>query len=181
MAPAQPSNVFPILTASRPPSASPLEVAAVLRRLHRAGVRRSFVLVAPTELDREPLIELAGAGDPRPDARWWSDACDDLRARTGLGVVLVDVARRGIEAERVSGGVAAGKPISVLTDLTRGERSALLELCRAVCTGHRGLLAEARALGRPALEPWELQVALRGDDVGELIADPVVGALPATA
>ena len=170
-----------MLTASRRPSASPIEVAAALRRLHRAGVRRSFVLVAPTGLGRQPQLDLTEAGDLRGDARWWSEACDGIRARTGLEVVLVDMAHRGIDAERVAKGAGGGRRFSVLTGLSRGERSALLELCRAVCTGHRGLLAEARALGTPALEPWELQVAPRGDASGELLDLPVAEALPATA
>lgn len=178
---AQPSNVFPMLTASRRPSATPLEMAAALRRLHRAGVRRSFVLVAPTDLGRQPQLDRAGAEDLRGDARWWSDACDGIRARTGLGVMLVDVAHGGIGAERLAKAAGGGKRLSVLRDLSRGERSALLELCRAVCTGHRGLLAEARALGTPALAPWELQVALRGDALGDLLELPVAEALPATA
>ena len=71
--------------------------------------------------------------------------------------------------------------IKVFEDLSRPERSALMELSRAVCTGHRGLLAEAGSLGVAAFEPWQLQVALGGDAIGELVDDPVAGVLPATA
>ena len=170
-----------MLTASRRPSATALEMAAALRRLHRAGVRRSFVLVAPTGLGRQPQLDLTEAGNLRGDARWWSERCDGIHARTGLGVVLVDVAHGEIGAESVAKGAGGEKRLSVLRDLSRGERSALLELCRAVCTGHRGLLAEARALGTPALAPWELQVALRGDAAGDLLELPVAEGLPATA
>ena len=152
---------------------TPAEMASTLRRLHRAGIRRGFVLVAPTALARN--------GDPGRELHWWSELCDLIRLQTGLGVVLVEAAHAGLEPARVLDGARPQKRIAVLEDLTRAERSALLEISRGVCTGDRGLLIEARVLETPNYEPWEAHMAILGEAVGDLFAGVVSGALAASA
>lgn len=148
-----PSDVIPMLTATRRlPACSPLELAAALRRLHRAGIRRGYVLVAPTLAGREP-------------SRWWSRLCNLIHSETGLGVVLVDASHRSVDPVRVLGESGLATGIAVLQDITRGERSALLEISRGVCTGDLGLLAEARVRGVANYEPWEVEAAIRSGGV----------------
>lgn len=157
----QPSNVIPMLAALRQSArCTPAEMAGVLRRLHRAGVRRGFVLVAPTALGADPAADPSGGG-PRDggDLQWWSELCDLIRTRTELGVVLVDMAHAGPGARSVLEDLRTRKRIAVLKHLTRTERSALLEISRGVCTGDRDLLAEARVLGTPSYEPWVARMA----------------------
>lgn len=138
----QPSNVIPMLAALRHSArCTPAEMAGVLRRLHRAGIRKSFVVLAPTSLGRVG------------DVQWWSGLCDMILTRTRLGVVLVDTAHAGLGARSVLEDFGTRKRIAVLTHLTRAERSALLEIARGVCTGDRDLLTEARVLGTPSYEP----------------------------
>ena len=171
----QPSNVISWLAAPRPQRrCGPLELAATLRCLHEAGVRRGYVLVVPTALTAEPMFESRGC-----DAAvvWWSRLCDAICAETHLSVVVLDAPGGGADALRYQGRVRGTDRarIRVLRDLTRPERSALLELSRAVCTGHRGLLAESGTLGTPSFEPWQLQAALRGDALRDLLREPVAG------
>lgn len=184
----QPSNVISWLAVPSPQRrCGPLELAAALRRLHEAGIRRGYVLVVPTRLADQPMME-DGAN---AEVLWWARICDAIMAETPLGVVLVDTAGSGPDARLVRDravrhpGWRHGEKhrvrIKVFEDLSRPERSALMELSRAVCTGHRGLLAEAGTLGVAAFEPWQLQVALGVEAVGELVDDPVAGVLPATA
>lgn len=161
---------------------TPAEMASVLRRLHRAGVRKSFVVVAPTSLGGEPRIGPSDSG-PRGEGevQWWSGLCDRIGTRTGLGVVLVETARAGLDAQRVLEGVGLRKRTAVLKGLTRAGRSALLELSRGVCTGDRDLLTEARVAGTPGCEPREARMAIRSEAAGDLFWTPGLGALPATA
>ena len=160
---------------------TPAEMASALRRLHQAGIRRGFVLVAPTALPREPLMDLAEYGDPGRELHWWSGLCDLIQEQTGLGVVLVDAAHAGLELARVLDGARLQKRIAVLEDLTRAERSALLDISRGVCTGDRGLLIEARVLEAPNYEPWEAHAAILGEAVHDLSPIAASGALPASA
>ena len=161
---------------------TPAEMAGVLRRLHRAGIRRGFVLVAPTALGAEPRVDPSDDG-PRAegDVQWWSGLCDRIRTRTGLGVVLVDAGRAGIDAKCVLEDFGTRKGIAVLRNLTRAERSALLEISRGVCTGDRDLLTEARVLGTPSYEPWVARMAIRSEVAGDLFSTPGLAPLPATA
>lgn len=148
---------------------------------------RGYVLVVPTRLADEPMME----DGSNAEVQWWARICDAVMAETPLGVVLIDAAGSGPDARLVrdrsgrhpGSGHRDGRRarIKVFEDLSRPERSALMELSRAVCTGHRGVLAEAGTLGVAAFEPWRLQVALGGEAVGELVDDPVAGVLPATA
>lgn len=168
MHPTTPSDVIPMLgTAPRLPSCSPLELAAALRRLHRAGIRRGYVLVAPTRLGREPV-------------RWWARLCNVVEEETGLGVVLVEASHRGVNPVRVLAATGLETGIAVLQDLTRGERSALLEISRGVCTGDLGLLAEARARGAANHEPREVEAAIRDGRLCEVLG-PSSGGLATTA
>lgn len=165
----RPSNVIPLLAALRQSApCTPAEMARVLRRLHRAGITRGFVLVAPSELPRQP-------------ARWWSALCDLIATQTGLSVVLVDAADGGVDPQRLLDGARYRKKIAVLGDLTRAERSALLEISRGVCTGDRGLLTEAGVLDAPTCEPWQVQRAIRGETVRDLFASMASRMLPASA
>lgn len=140
--------------------------------------------MVPTRLTGEPIGDGFGSDS---GIAWWSRVCGAIVVRTGLGVVLLNAAGGGPDAldvrdRAVVRGQGKDRPrVAVLEDLSRPERSALLELSRAVCTGHRGLLAEAGTLGTVAFEPWQLQVALRQEAMGELLDDPVAGVLPATA
>ncbi len=121
-------------------------MAGVLRRLHRAGIRKGFFVVAPTSLGGDPRVDPSDGGPKdKGDVQWWSGICDRIRSETGLSMVLVNAPCRGPEAERVLSNVRLGKGVAVLDDLTTRERSALLEVSRGVCTGDRNLLAEARA------------------------------------
>ena len=157
-------------------------MAGVLRRLHRAGVRKSFVVVAPTSLGREPRVDLSDGG-PRDegDVDWWSRLCDLIQSETGRSVVLVTAADRGLEAGRVLRSSRLRKRIAVLEDLAFAERSALLEIAQGVCTGDRDLLVEARVLGTPNCEPWEARTAILGESLAGLFSTPGLEALPATA
>ena len=181
--PSQPSNVIPMLAALRQPArCTPAEMAIVLRRLHRAGIRRGFVLVAPTVLGGEPQVDPSGAGPQDVgDVQWWSRLCDLIRTRTGLGVVLLDAARAGLDAKCVLEDFGPRKRIAVLKHLTRAERSALLEISRGVCTGDRDLLTEARVLGTSSYEPWEARMAILSKAAGSLFTAPGLAPLPATA
>lgn len=160
---------------------TPAEMASALRRLHQAGIRRGFVLVAPTALAPQPLMELPEGGDPGRESHWWSGLCDLIREQTGLGIVLVEAAHAGLEPGRVLDGARLQKKSAFLEDLTRAERSALLEISRGVCTGDRGLLIEARVLQTPNYEPWEAHMAILGEAVGDLFAGVALGGLPASA
>lgn len=157
-------------------------MAGVLRRLHRAGVRKSFVVVAPTSLGREPRVDLSDGG-PRDegDVEWWSGLCDLIQSETARSVVLVTAADRGLEAGRVLRSSRLRKRIAVLEDLAFAERSALLEIAQGVCTGDRDLLVEARVLGTPNCEPWEARTAILGESLAGLFSTPGLEALPATA
>jgi len=178
----RPSNVIPLLAALRQSApCTPAEMARVLRRLHRAGITRGFVLVAPSELARQPLSEQPVGGDPAHEARWWSGLCDLIPTQTGLSVVLLDATDGRLDPRRVLDGARSRKKIAVLEDLTRAERSALLEISRGVCTGDRGLLIEAGGLDAPTCEPWEVQMAIRGETVSDLFASMASGVLPASA
>ncbi|MDE2980425.1 MAG: hypothetical protein OXU74_04440 [Gemmatimonadota bacterium] len=125
----------------------------MLRRQHRAGITRGFVLVTPSELAQQPLIELPEGGDPAHEPRWWSALCDLIPSQTGLDVVLVDAADGGLDTQGVLDGARSRKKIAVLANLTRAERSALLEISRGICTGDRSLLIEARVLDAPNYQP----------------------------
>lgn len=186
MHPATPSDVIPMLTASTPrlPSCSPMELAAALRRLHKAGMRRGYVLVVPTHPAGEPGgVVPVGSGRRRAagGVRWWSRLCALIHAGTGLGVVLADAGHAGLDAERVGAESGRRGGIAVLSDLSRGERSALLEISRGVCTGDPGLLAEARVRGVANCEPPEIDAAVREGRLAALLVRPAPGVRTATA
>ena len=179
----QPSNVIPMLAAFRQSApCTPAEMAGVLRRLHRAGVRKGFFVVAPTNLGGDPRIDPPDGGPKdEGDVQWWSAVCDRIRSETGLRMVLVNAPGPGPEAERVLSNVRLRKGVAVLDDLTTRERSALLEISRGVCTSDRNLLAEARALGTPGYEPWEARMAILSEAARDLFMTPSLQALRATA
>lgn len=185
MHPAGPSDVIAMLTATpRLPSCSPLELAAALRRLHQAGIRRGYMLVAPTHPRSEPsddaLAERASGGDAAA-VRWWSRLCNAILTETGLGVVLADAGHAGLHTHRVREEAGKRGGIAILHDLSRGERSALLEISRGVCTGDHGLLTEARVRGAANYEPPEIDVAVREGRLAGLLVHPASGVQSATA
>ena len=137
--------------------------------------------MAPTRLARQPLIDLQEADDTADQVQWWSRLCDLIRTLTPLGVVLVDAAHRGLDPELVRERTRLRKRLSLLEDLTRAERTALVEISRGVCTGDRGLLTEARVLETPNHEPWEAQVAILDEALGDLFMGAASRVLRATA
>ncbi len=156
-------------------------MAGALRRLHQSGIRRSFILVAPTRLGRQPVIDLPEADDPADQVQWWSRLCDLIRTQTPLSVVLVDAAHRGLNPELVRERARLQKRLALLEDLTRAERTALLEISRGVCTGDQGLLTEARVLETPSHEPREAQVAILEESLGDRLMGATSRVLRATA
>ncbi len=156
-------------------------MAGALRRLHQSGIRRAFILVAPTRLARQSLIDLPEAEDASRQVQWWSRLCDLIRTKTALSVVLVDAAHGGLDTELVRERTRVPRRLALLADLTRAERTALVELSRGVCTGDWGLLTRARVLETPNFEPWEAQMAILGEALGDLFTTPGAEALPASA
>ena len=61
------------------------------------------------------------------------------------------------------------------------QRAALIELSRGVCTGDPGLLAEAQAMGIPALDPVQFEAAAGDGTLPDLLERPITKALPASA
>ena len=175
-----PANVIPFLTASRHRRGSgPVELAVALRRLHAAGMRGGFVLLDAEPADTVRNARSHGASSSHPDLQWWKRLGDRIAEQTRLSVALL-----GVELDAETPSSANGRPqrrCVVLPGFPRGERSVLLELARAVCSGDLDLLAEARALGVPAFEPDELAVASSDGTLPELLAHPVARTLPASA
>lgn len=123
-------------------------------------------------------------GDPESgaahrDVAWWSQLCDRIRERTRLRVALMDVPGSVGTASAVAGGTL--RRAQVIDEVTPGERSALIELSRGVCTAHPHLLAEARAMRVSALRPGELDAALRNGTLSVLFAHPITATLPISA
>lgn len=167
-----PSNVIPLLTARPRVGCGPLELAAALRRLHRARLRGGFVLLAPVCPD-------PSAGVSEKDPEWWSWICDRIREQTRLSVALVDVSMvdgnaSAVAREAVRRAVAIG-------EAAPDERAALIELSRGVCTTDPELLAEARATGVSTPSPGQLDAAARSGTLSELFAHPIAEALPVSA
>ena len=178
--PAGPSNVIPFLTASRPfRSAGPLQLAVALRRVHAAGLRRGFVLVAPTPLANYPGVESQSAKSPVCDLEWWPGLCDGIRMQTSLRVALIDMVPDAVPASAVC--ERALRQARVITELPDDARAALIELSRGVCTGDPGLLAEAQAMGIPALDPVQFEAAAGDGTLPDLLERPITKALPASA
>lgn len=182
MIPSRPASATPIPAALRQSARSiPVEMASVLRRLHRSGIRRAFILVAPTRLARQPLVDLPEAEDSSRQAQWWSGLCDLIRTQTSLSVVLVDAAHGGLDTALVRERARVPGRLALLEDLSRAERTALVELSRGVCTGDWGLLTEARVLETPNFEPWQAQMAILDESLCDLFMGAPARTLLATA
>lgn len=147
-------------------------------------IRRGYMLVAPTHPRSEPSgdasAERAFGGDAAA-VRWWSRLCNAILTETGLGVVLADAGHAGLHTHRVREEAGKRGGIAILHDLSRGERSALLEISRGVCTGDHGLLTEARVRGAANYEPPEIDVAVREGRLAGLLVHPASGVQSATA
>lgn len=163
----KPTDLVPFLTTPRAPHRCALEdVSAALERVHKAGLRRGFVLVAPTLTDR--------------DEAWWAALCTQIRKELRVGVMVVG----GLGVERLAADHQhrPGKRcVAIMTDLAPNERTALIELARSVCTGSRGLLAEATAAGTPGFEPGRIDGAVSDGTLRELLRGPVDRTRTATA
>ncbi len=202
MFPAQPTDLLPLLAHPRPASASsPRELAGALRRLHRAGVRRGFLLVAPTRLSATATVRGPLPGER--DARWWARLCERIRGQTRLSVVLIEASWRGLDPHAVRNRMRRiSRRVVVLDDGTlpdrtrdersprdrtrraerpRPERSALLGIARGLCTGDQGLIAEAFATGTPACGPAEMERAIRTGSLDELVLRLKPETMPFTA
>lgn len=169
---AGPSNVIPFLAASCRDGCNFLQLAAALRRLHKAGLRGGFVLVVPVSGDRK-------SGAAHRDVAWWSRLCDRIMARTRLRVALTDVPTGAGMASAVADGTV--RRTHVIDEVTPRERSALIELSRGVCTARPRLLAEARATGVSAFRPGELDAVIRNTTLSALFAHPITATLPISA
>ncbi|MDE2876400.1 MAG: hypothetical protein OXU69_01360 [Gemmatimonadota bacterium] len=169
---AGPSNVIPFLAAPRRDGCSSLQLAAALRRLHKAGLRGGFVLVVPMSGGAE-------SGASHSDVAWWSRLCDRIRERTRLRVALMDVPTGAGIASAVANETL--RRVHVIDEVTPAERPALIELSRGVCSSHPRLLAEAHAAGVAALRPGELDAALRNGTLSALFGHPITATLPIPA
>lgn len=168
----RPSNVIPFLAARPQGGCSPLALAAALRRLHQAGLRGGFVLLAPVSLD-------PAAGTPEKDPAWWSQLCDRIREQTRLRVAVIDVST----SAGIASGVARGalRRAVAIGEIAPGDRAALIELSRGVCTTDPELLAEARAMGVSTPAPDQLDAAARNGTLSDLFVHPITETLPASA
>lgn len=113
------------------------------------------------------------------DVAWWSRLCDRIRERTRLRVALMDVPSGASMASAVADGTL--RRARVIDQIGPGERVALIELARGLCTSDPDLLAEARAMGISALRPDELDAALQNRTLTDLFAHPITATLPASA
>lgn len=168
----RPSNVIPFLAARPRVGSSPLALAVALRRLHRAGLRRGFVVLAPVSLD-------SSAGISEKDPKWWIRLCHRIRAQTRFSVALIDVSTGAGEASAI--GQEAVRRAITLGKVGPGERAALIELSRGVCTTDGELLAEAREMDVSAPSPDQLEMAARSGTLSELFKHPITEALPVSA
>ena len=143
-----------------------MELAVALRRVHAAGLRRGFILVAPTLL-------------PEHDVAWWARLCDSIREQTRLRVALLDTPDSDIDAWSVC--EWAPRRANVIRELSEHERAGVIELSRGVLTGDPGLLEEARSMGIPAFDPVEMDAAIRDGTLRDLLERPLPEVLPASA
>ena len=187
MFPEQPSNLLPLLTQSRPVSpCTAQDLATALHRLHRVGVRRGFLLVAPTRIaDRAP-VHVPALGNR--DEEWWAHLCERIGSRSRLAVVLIEASARGLDLHRVQGRInGRGARRVVIPDAaswsraTPSERTALLEIARGLCTDDQGLVAKAFATHTPAYGSAETAKAIRHDTLDDLLLRPEPAALAFTA
>lgn len=169
---AGPSNVIPFLAARPWVGCSPLESAAVLRRLHQARLRGGFVLLAPVSPD-------SSAGTPERDPKWWSQLCDRIREQTRFRVALMGVSTGAGETSAIAR--EAVRRVIALGEVGPGERAALIELSRGVCTTDAELLAEARERNVSAPSPDRLDMASRNGTLSSLFAHPIAATLPISA
>ena len=167
-----PSNVIPFLAARPRVGCNPLELASVLRRLHQARLRGGFVVLAPVSLD-------PSAGTSEKDPKWWSQLCDRIREQTRFRVALMDVSTGAGETSAIAR--EAVRRVIALDEVGPGERAALIELSRGVCTTDADLLAEARERNVSALSPDQLDIALRNGTLSALFAHPITATLRVSA
>lgn len=117
-----------------------------LARLHREGMRKRFVLIAPGKAGRT--------------AARWAALCDRIRRETRLTVVIA--ATPAMEQALRMSGLRRRRRLRILSGLSQEERKGLAQLAQGVCTGSRKLAAEAGALGTPALNLGQLAATRRG-------------------
>ena len=164
--PTGPSNVIPLLNSLRESrGCDPLELASALRRVHVAGLRRGFLLLAPTRW--------AGR-----DIGWWIAACHVIRERTRLWVALAEAP----DAEpRVWARDGLPDRTRIIRGLARAERAGVIELSRGVLSDDRGILSAAESMGVPAFDRPRIDSAIRNGTLGDLLERPITETLPASA
>lgn len=170
-----PPNVIPFLgVPGHHRGGSPRDLAAALRCVHAAGVRRGFLLLAPTSLAHD------GSGSPSPerDVTWWVRLCREIQCRTRLRIVLIDTPG-GPDATSLAKRAPSG--VRVIPDLASGVRAGVIELSRGVCTADPDLLAQTGALSIPSYQPAELDAAIRDGILGGLLTRPYADVLQASA
>ena len=143
-----------------------MQLAVALRRVHAAGLRRGFILLAPT-------------GDAEDDVAWWAALCEEIREQTRLRVALVAAPDSDVDASSVYEWTPCRA--RVICELTEDERAGVIELSRGVLTGDPGLLEEARSMGIPAFDPVEIDAAIRAGTLRDLLKQPLPEVLPASA
>ena len=137
-----------------------------MRRVHAAGLRRGFILLAPT-------------GDAEDDVAWWATLCEEIREQTHLRVALVAAPDSDVDAPSAYEWVPCRA--KVIRELTEDERAGVIELSRGVLTGDPGLLEEARSMGIPAFDPVAIDAAIRDSALPDLLEQPLPEVLPASA
>ena len=162
-----PSNVIPLLGAARAfGGCDPLQLALALRRVHAAGLRRDFVLLAPSRLSVA-------------DIGWWTAACHAIVEQTRLWIGLVEPSDREADAmgapDRMSG------RIRVIPDLAPEARAGVIELSRGVVSDDRGFLTEAEAMGIPGHDRAGIEAAVGGRHLSALFERPIRAALLSSA
>ena len=113
------------------------------------------------------------------DVEWWIELCDAIRVQTSLRVALIDLAPDEMAASAVC--ERSVRRARVVTEIPDGARAALIELSRGVCTGDPGLLAEARSMGIPTIDPVQFEAVAREGTLPDLLERPITKALPASA
>ena len=162
-----PSNVIPLLGTSRTTCrCDPLQLALALRRVHAAGLRRGFILLAPARL-------VPG------NVGWWIGVCHAIVEQTRLWIALVEVPDREAGVEWPHDRMPSR--IRMIPDLPPQERAGVIELSWGVLSDDHGFLKEAGLMGVPVYDRVRIDAAIRGRGLSALLERPIRGALPVSA
>ena len=162
-----PSNVIPLLSVSRPfRGCDPLQLASALRRVHAAGLRRDFVLLAPSRLAVE-------------DLGWWTIVRHAIVEQTRLWIAVAEPPDR--EARAVWAPDWMSGRTRVISELAPEARAGVIELSRGVVSDDPGVLEEAESKGVPGFDRARIEAAIGGGDLRALLERPVRVALASSA